>query len=71
MGKLIYGATEYELEDRVLAHLQLVVSIKLRRHENFFVSWRNPVAGGSGRQSVWIDNGMHLAFTYDGVRIPS
>lgn len=38
MGKLIYGATEYELEDRELAHLQLVVSIKLRRHENFFVS---------------------------------
>lgn len=70
MGTLCYGVRAYELDDRVLAHLQLVVSMKLRRGENFFVSWRNPPSIGSGRQSVWIDNGQHLAFEYSGGRIP-
>src|SRR5690242_8838771 len=54
MGQLIYGSTTYALDDRVLAHLQVVVSMKLRRGENFFVSWRSSTADGSGRQSVWI-----------------
>jgi hypothetical protein len=71
MGKLIYGPVTYILEDRVLAHLQIVVGIKLRRGENFFVSWQSSSAAGSGRQSVWIDNGMHLCFHYDGTRIPA
>jgi hypothetical protein len=71
MGKLIYGNTVYELEDRVLAHLQVITGMKLRRGENFFVSWRSPSAKGSGRQSVWFDNGLHIAFEYDGSRIPS
>lgn len=71
MGTLVYGTSRYELDDRVLAHLQLVVAMKLRRGENFFVSWRNPTTDGSGRQSVWIDNGMHIAFEYHGSRIPA
>jgi hypothetical protein len=70
MGKLIYGASEFELDDRLLAHLQVITSVKLRRGENFFVTWRNLVNRGSGRQSVWIDNGLHIAFTYDGSRVP-
>lgn len=70
MGKLIYGTVEYVLDDRVLAHLQVLTSMKLRRGENFFVSWRSPSVEGSGRQSVWFDNGIHLAFEYDGSRVP-
>ena len=70
MGKLVYGATEFDLDDRLLAHLQVITSIKLRRGENFFVTWRNSPPRGSGRQSVWIDNGLHLAFAYDGSRPP-
>ena len=70
MGKLIYGASEFDLDDRLLAHLQVITSVKLRRGENFFVTWRNLAIKGSGRQSVWIDNGLHIAFTYDGSRIP-
>lgn len=71
MGTLLYGQTEYLLDDRLLAHLQIVVGMKLRRGENFFVSWRNPTEKGSGRKSVWIDNGQHLAFSYDGSSIPT
>jgi hypothetical protein len=70
MGKLIYGVTVYELSDRLLAHLQVVVSTKLRRGENFFVSWRNPASTGSGRQAIWVDNGLHLAFEYEGGSFP-
>lgn len=71
MGKLVYGSTIYQLDDRVLAHLQVVVSMKLRRGENFFVSWRQPPAQGSGRQSLWVDNGLHMAFEYEGSVTPT
>jgi len=71
VGKLIYGATVYPLDDRVLAHLQVIVGMKLRRRENFFVSWRTTQEHGGGRQSGWFDNGMHMAFQYDGGRIPA
>lgn len=70
MGRLIYGVSVYEIDDRLLAHLQMVVGVKLRRGENFFVNWRNPAAKGSGRQSLWIDNGQHLGFEYDGGTVP-
>ena len=70
MGKLRYGVGVYELDDRVLAHIQVVVGLKLRRGENFFLSWRNPQTDGAGRQSVWIDNGLHLAFEYTSGVIP-
>jgi hypothetical protein len=70
VGRLIYGATVYQLDDRLLAHLQMIVAAKLRRHENFFVSWRSP-SSSKGRQSVWIDNGMHLAFEYDDTELPT
>ena len=71
MGTLFYGGKPFELEDRLLAHLQVVIGMKLRRSENFFVSWRSPNEQGSGRQSLWIDNGQHLSFSYDGSRIPT
>jgi hypothetical protein len=70
VGKLRYGVGVYELDDSVLAHIQVVVGLKLRRGENFFLSWRNPQTDRSGRQSVWIDNGMHLAFEYESGVIP-
>ncbi len=71
MGTLHYGTTSYTLDDRLLAHVQVIVGMKLRRGENFFITWRNPASIGSGRQSLWIDNGMHLGFSYDGSKIPS
>jgi hypothetical protein len=50
MGVLIYGSgAEYEIEDRVLAHLKVVIAAKLRRQENFFLSWSNDADAGSGR----------------------
>jgi len=66
MGKLIYGnaGVVINLEDRVLAHLQIIVSAKLRRNEAFFFSWKDGVATGSSRGSVWIERSIPLYFHF-------
>jgi hypothetical protein len=68
VGVLQYDDDEYDFEDRTLAHLQIVISTKLRRHENFFLSWTQPIERGSGRHAIWIDNGLPLHFFYNGSR---
>jgi hypothetical protein len=66
LGKLLYGAgaLEIEFDDRVLAHLQLVISTKLRRGEAFFFSWRDDPALGDGRSSIWVETSIPLRFRY-------
>jgi hypothetical protein len=45
MGKLIYNVnTSTEIDDRALAHLQIVIIGKLRRQESFAFSWKTPQA---------------------------
>jgi hypothetical protein len=68
VGVLYYDGEEYDLDDRVLTHLQIVVSTKLRRAENFFLTWNVPVERGSGRHAIWIDNGVPIHFFYNGSR---
>ena len=71
MGKLIYaGTTEIGFDDRVLAHLQIVVGLKLRRKEGFFFSWRDEQSVGDGRSAIWIDPAIPLLFRYSGGRQP-
>jgi hypothetical protein len=66
VGKLLYGSSRLEIEfdDRVLAHLQLVISAKLRRREGFFFSWRDDPALGDGRSSIWLESSVPLQFRY-------
>lgn len=66
VGKLIYGDTTVtiELDDRTLAHLQVVISAKLRRGEGFFLSWNDPASVGDGRGSVWLDSSIPLYFRF-------
>jgi len=72
MGSLIYGASGIEIsfDDRVLAHLELVVTTKLRRHESFMLSWRDTPEVGDGRSSIWLDSAIPLYFRYSGSRMP-
>jgi len=71
MGQLIYGSSDvYEFDDRVLAHVQVVVGRKLRRHETFYLSWVKPVESGSGRVTVWISPHIPLQFHFVGGRPP-
>lgn len=72
MGSLNYGAgSSIEFDDRVLAHLQVVMSAKLRRSEGFFFSWAKDPAVGGGRTSIWIAPYIPLEFAYKGDRMPS
>jgi hypothetical protein len=71
VGSLEYGGREFEFDDRTLTHLQIVFSTKLRRGENFFFSWVQPLERGSGRHAIWIDNGTAIHFSYGGSRLPA
>ena len=66
LGKLLYSSSRLEIgfDDRVLAHLQLVISTKLRRGEGFFFSWRDDPALGDGRSSIWLETSIPMYFRY-------
>jgi len=68
VGTLVYGGQEFDFDDRVLTHLQIVISTKLRRRENFFLSWTQPLERGSGRHAIWLDNGVAVHFFFNGSR---
>ena len=72
MGSLIYGVPgiEIDFDDRVLAHLELVINAKLRRRESFMLSWRDTPSVGDGRSAAWIDTAIPLYFRYSGSRMP-
>lgn len=66
MGKFHYGNQSFDMDDRLLTHLQLIIGVKLRRNENFFMAWKGPASSGEGRRAVWIDNGVPIYFEYAG-----
>ncbi len=72
MGKFIYeGSIKVDLDDRVLAHVQVVIGQKLRRGESFHFTWREDPSVGDGRTSIWVHPGASLVYRYFGSRQPS
>lgn len=73
MGTLIYGphGSEYEFDDRLLAHLRVVIVTKFRRRESFTLTWEVARDNGSGRVSLWLDPAIPLQFHFRGNREPS
>ncbi|MFE7845809.1 hypothetical protein ACFUTX_11535 [Microbacterium sp. NPDC057407] len=67
MGYLYYGDTDQPIEfpDRLLAHLKVVITTKLRRAESFTLSWRHPDDGPAGRSSIWLQESIPLRFVFD------
>lgn len=66
MGSLTYDSKlTVEFDDRVLLHLQAVISSKLRRNESFFFSWKSINDVGDGRTSIWLNATIPLAFAYE------
>lgn len=53
-----------EFDDRLMAHLQIVINAKLRRHEGFFFNWRDDPTMGERRTSIWLHNATPLYFHY-------
>jgi hypothetical protein len=63
MGQLHYGtSTTIELEDRALAHIELVMLAKLRRNENFSLVVTSP---DGSRQTLWLNSSSTLSFEYE------
>jgi hypothetical protein len=72
MGKIVYDSTfTVDFEDRVLAHLQLVIGAKLRRGEAFFFSWKDDPSNGDGRTVIWVHPHIPLTFKFYGGRQPA
>ena len=72
MGTLTYDSKLVAtFDDRVLAHLQVVMFAKLRRGEQFSFTWTDSQRGGMGRTSVWVSPSISLAFDYYGSKMPS
>jgi hypothetical protein len=70
MGRLTYdGRLTVDFDDRVLAHLQLVIGAKLRRNEAFFFSWTDDADSG-GRSALWMHPTISVYFKFTGSRQP-
>ncbi|KDP91171.1 MULTISPECIES: DUF7882 family protein [Clavibacter] len=72
MGQLIFDSTtRTTIDDRALAHLQIVMLNKLRRRESFAFSWKYPASEGDGRSTVWVAPELPLHFRFSGSRVPA
>ena len=69
---MIYGhGAEYEIDDRLLAHLKIAILAKLRRQECFAINWVVSPDEGSGRVSLWLSPAIPLQFRFSGSRPPA
>jgi hypothetical protein len=68
MGDLYYGsatAGSIQIPDRLLAHLKVAMTTKLRRGESFTLSWKLGEDGGDGRTTLWLHPAIDLRFVFD------
>ena len=71
MGKFFYSEMVVaDFDDRLLAHLEIVITAKLRRGEGFNFSWRDDARVGDGRTTVWLHPNADLVYKYYGSRPP-
>ena len=67
MAKLYYGTTTepISIDDRMLAHVKVVVATKLRRGESFTLSWIHGAGEPAGRSTIWLQPSIPLRFVFD------
>src|SRR3954468_10534757 len=67
MGHMLYGSTPtvIELDDRTLAHIELVTLAKLRRNESFAFTMDAP---DGSRATYWLNAASPLEFHFDAGR---
>ncbi len=68
MGLLIHGGIEVEFDDRMLAHMQVIIVTRFRRAESLVVSWLDSPAAGNGRSSMWMTPNLPVFFKFNGSR---
>jgi hypothetical protein len=69
MAVLIYGNEEFEFDERLLAHVKIVTTQKLRRGESFLLSWTH--RDGRGRSSIWVHAASDLHFRFSEEKPPA
>ena len=64
MATFTYGtpAVDYEFDDRLLAHLRVVIVAKLRRSESFLFTWIDHSGPEDMQESLWIHPGASIRF---------
>jgi hypothetical protein len=67
MGYLFYGdnTEPIQISDRLLAHLKVVITTKLRRRESFTLTCRHEAGAPAGRASLWLQESIPLRFVFD------
>lgn len=71
MGSITCNDQVVEFEDRLLAHLQIVIVQKCRAGEAFLLSWLDPLTEGDGRSAMWLTPTAVVHFKFVGSRSPS
>ncbi|KQX05078.1 hypothetical protein ASC59_12700 [Leifsonia sp. Root1293] len=59
-----------EFDDRLLAHLKVAITQKLRRGESFTLSWVHPPGREGGRTSLWIDPASFIRWEFETATAP-
>jgi hypothetical protein len=49
----------------LLAYVQIVASRKLGMQQGFFLAWKDGLAVGGGRSSVWMSSTIPMVFSYE------
>jgi hypothetical protein len=71
MGSLTCDGKVVDFDDRLLAHLQIVIVQKFRAGEPFLMSWLDAMSTGDGRSSVWLTPESPVHFKFAGSRSPT
>jgi len=63
MATLIYSShLRITIDDRMLAHLQIVIGNKLRRQEPFYLTV--PATADQPRRTIWLSHTLALSYEY-------
>jgi len=69
VGRFIYdtaGTDGYPIDDRLLAHVELAISVKFRRGESFaFTLAASDLKAGQGQRVFWMHPSIPVQFQYD------
>ncbi|MGN6743361.1 MAG: DUF7882 family protein [Amnibacterium sp.] len=71
MGSISWDGAVVEFDDRLLAHLQIVIVRRFRVGESFLMSWLDPLSEGDGRSADWLTPHCPLHFGFSEVRVPA
>jgi hypothetical protein len=71
VGKFLFEQQlRVDFDDRLLAHLERVITAKLRRGESFTFTWKDDASIGDGRTTIWLHPRSVIIFKFHGSRRP-